>query len=277
MVSEYIGNSKKVYDNLENTLKNEWIKQDKISANENNIKSLIAPFANLSYFVGNDGKFLYNDTGLDYDAILAQNPILKRSNNNETKNYIKYLFMQTNSAFRKLDILIDGANYSRFHYRFGEKGRIKYTLSKNTKDLTQLENISGLKPFFEGNYFNNSLSLLETITKNSGECAIIKEKIKSRGNYILPFLKLSQESAEKKGILGHDINRELDKKIAKYFSAIDEIDAEECKANGSLGKNRITPHIINYLVTIIGEKNIDEKYLSPSIINWIKEQEKKKN
>ena len=43
MASEYIGNSKRAYDNLENALKNEWIRQDRVSATDNNIKGLIAP------------------------------------------------------------------------------------------------------------------------------------------------------------------------------------------------------------------------------------------
>jgi hypothetical protein len=285
MASEYIGNSKRAYDTLENALKNEWIKNDTISANNDNIKDLIVPFANLKYFVGNDGKFLYTIannafSGLDYEAILAQNSDLRKSNDNETQKYITNLFMQTNLAWQKLDMLIDGANYSRLHNRFGEKRKIIYNIPEPIIDLRQFGHISNLKPFFEGAYFNNSLSLLETITKNSKECQLIKEKIKDKGDYINSFLTFIQQAAKKKEILGYDLNNELDKKIAKYFSAIDEIDAEECKANRLLGKNRITPQIIGHLAGIIGEQKLlskdFNKYLSTPIIDWIEKQKKKK-
>jgi hypothetical protein len=242
------------------------------------------PFANLKYFVGNDGKFLYaisdnSFTGLDYGAIIAQNSGLKKSNDNETKNYINKLFKQTNMAWQKLDALIDGANYSRLHNRFGEKGKIIYNIPEPTINLTQFGQISDVNPFFEGVYFSNSLSLLETITKNSKECQLIKEKIKDKGDYINPFLTFIHQAAKKKEVLGYDINGEFDKKLAKYFSAIDEIDAEECKANGYLGKNRITPQVISHLAGIIGEQKVlskdFNKYLSTSIIDWIEEQKKK--
>lgn len=281
-------NTDKIYNNLEGKLNQFWSEQKDIKPDEKMISQNLELYANLKYLT-KDGKMLYvrNDKGeilgdsnhkpmLDYKAIYETSPELTIKVNNvidekASNKYIDEFFNKTNECLKKVKLLSDLSNYSRFHEKFG-KGDVTSSIPNISIDLYAIDDVS-IIPKITGMHFGNALGLIEKIAPVSYKSII--ESAQKKENFMNSFLEICELKYRTKGDKKFEMNKYLDEKIMNVFSALDDIDKEECSQ--PLMYNRNTDSLIRQILQqkIVTDDKIFDKYATKDMKTTLEKLTKK--